>query len=279
MESLGLAKTFSGHPRLPLKLCLGRLLPHHEPSERGGTGGHFSGLLPAGFRSESFPGIEVIIGDPAVKSEVGRVEQGGGIGYFENILDIIFFCSVGEVQDIARQTATSEGMRTRLPTAMAGPVRGNMIGKGFVGRDVHGDLHKHRTCLLNVLKPYWGWTRPDAAFYSPISFSIFSCFVLQSMQRVGDRPCRQALIGDVAAARGANAVGPIIDALNGLPHLGNQLSLPIADTKFKIPVRLQRCPIVGSGIFPCRGSISVTVFSASLSSFIDFLRQHEAEKF
>ena len=79
----------------------------------------------------------------------------------------------------------------------------------------------------------------------------------------GHRPGDEPFFADFSAAEFAVAIGAVIDALHGLPDLGDELALPVPDSQGEIAVGFQGGPVRGVGEGATALVMSVLVLSAS----------------
>ena len=116
--------------------------------------------------------------------------------------------------------------------------------------------------------------------YSPLSFSIFSCFILQSMQRV---------VTGLAISLFSEIGPPQTSQMPKTPSSIRLMAscifmisfrLPVADPELEIPVRFEGGPVVGVGIVFLHAAGHLRHGLSRLSQkFVDLLGQHVSEKF
>jgi len=76
----------------------------------------------------------------------------------------------------------------------------------------------------------------DAERLVPYQLFKFFLFGLTVDTLCGDGPCQKPFFRDRSPTGVTDTKGAVTDTSDGFLQLGNQLPLPVPDTKFKIPV-------------------------------------------
>ena len=276
-----------GQPAFPGFVCRGKAQPavafHVDPTRK---------KFPQGLSQR----MEVVAGCPFVEGQIPLVKKGFGIGKGDDLPDVLVTGCIGRgLDDEARQAPSAEGNQDPLSHGDSGDqCFGNGVEEGLRGRDGDGYPDKHRAWSSKKNPssfPKARVTRRDRIAAIPpfglqggllLSLQFFHLLLLHLAvdAQGGYGPRHQTLFRDRTAADIADAKNAIVDPLDGLPHLHDQFSLPVADPKFEIPVRFKGSPVIRVGIILLytAGHFGYG-FSRLLQKFVDLLGQHVSEEF